>query len=79
MSYEDFLCRGLTAAEAARIRRNLAAEPGFTHAETRAFDRGLKDGAREGIEAANPFSRDDMRDAWENGKSVGVLNSKEAP
>lgn len=49
-------------------------EPGFTQAETEAFDRGVKDGEQL---RHNPYDFDTqfaLWDAWENGASVGRLN-----
>ena len=52
-------------------------EPGFTVAETEAFDRGVADGERDGQAAVNPWSSSDayaLWDAWESGASVGRKN-----
>ncbi len=49
-------------------------EPGFTVAETKAFDRGVRDGAKL---RHCPFDFDTqfkLWDAWQNGASVGRCN-----
>lgn len=54
-------------------------EPGFTVAETGAFDRGVADGELRGMDAENPFdsvTHADEWDAWENGVSVGRVSGR---
>lgn len=49
-------------------------EPGFTAAETEAFDQGVKDGERIGPKPQCPYGDKACADAWENGYSVGTFN-----
>lgn len=49
---------------------------GHNEGEHRAFDRGLKDGEEKGLQANNPYASEMMREAWENGHSVGLINRK---
>lgn len=58
------------------MRRKIECPPNCGHSEAqhRAFDDGLKAGEIHGLTALNPYIRFDLKDAFEAGKSVGVLN-----
>jgi hypothetical protein len=56
------------------MSKKLMPEPGFTVAETKAFDRGVKDGEKLRHCPYDLLKNPDLWDAWQNGASVGRCN-----